>query len=84
MQLGESCAALVGSDIEFPRFDPLGFTKKASKEKVEWYRAAELKHGRVAMLASLGQLTQYFYHINDKVFDQVESCSIVLLAFVVA
>lgn len=71
MALGEACKDLVGSDLEFPEFDPLGFTKKASREKVEWYRAAELKHGRVAMLAGLGQLTQYYYQLPDPVFSQV-------------
>lgn len=70
MRVEGACAELVGSDIEFPSFDPLKFTKGASPEKVAWYRAAELKHGRVAMLASLGQLVQYYYHLPDKVFSQ--------------
>ena len=35
-------------------FDPFGFTQVGSEKTLAWYRAAELKHGRVAMLASLG------------------------------
>merc|ERR1712204_43556 len=37
-------------------FDPLEFSKAASEGKVKFYREVELKHGRVAMLASLGFL----------------------------
>ena len=35
-------------------FDPLGFSKIASEETLAWYRAAELKHSRVAMAAATG------------------------------
>ena len=35
-------------------FDPLGLSKSASEETLNWYRAAEIKHGRVAMAAFLG------------------------------
>ena len=31
-------------------FDPLGLSKIASEETLAWYRAAELKHSRVAMV----------------------------------
>merc|ERR550539_614977 len=33
--------------------DPLGFGEKASPERLRWFREAELKHGRVAMLAAV-------------------------------
>merc|ERR550539_1715189 len=36
--------------------DPLGFGEKASPERLRWFREAELKHGRVAMLAAVGFL----------------------------
>ena len=39
-------------------FDPLGFSALASDETMRWYRAAELKHGRVAMLAATGYMVQ--------------------------
>jgi hypothetical protein len=37
-------------------FDPLGLATGGSDETLLWYRAAELKHGRVAMLATGGWL----------------------------
>merc|ERR1712224_497265 len=40
-------------------FDPLGFSNGASAEALQWYREAELKHGRVAMAAFVGFLVNY-------------------------
>ena len=40
--------------VEF--FDPMGFAKDASESELKRYREAELTHGRVAMLASVGFL----------------------------
>jgi hypothetical protein len=37
-------------------WDPLGFSTKASGGKLAFYREAELKHGRICMLASVGFL----------------------------
>ena len=37
-------------------FDPANLAKNADDEKITWYRSAELKHGRVAMLATVGWL----------------------------
>lgn len=71
MKLEGPATEIVGSDIEYPEFDPWGFTKDISDEKLFWYRAAELKHGRVAMLAALGQITQYYVQLSDPVFNQV-------------
>jgi hypothetical protein len=39
-------------------FDPLGFTSGVDMEQIENFRVAELKHGRVCMLAVTGFLTQ--------------------------
>ncbi|KAJ1411513.1 chlorophyll a/b-binding protein domain-containing protein [Ochromonadaceae sp. CCMP2298] len=60
---------IVGSDIEFPSFDPWEFSKDCDESKMFWYRSAELKHGRVAMLAALGQITQYYVQLGDPVFS---------------
>lgn len=37
-------------------FDPAGLTKNQNPEVIKKWREAELKHGRIAMLASLGIL----------------------------
>jgi len=43
-------------------FDPLGFTTNVDEGKLLFYREVELKHGRVAMLASLGFVVGEQFH----------------------
>jgi len=43
-------------------FDPLNFCGEQTEGKVRFYREVELKHGRVAMLASLGFLVGEQFH----------------------
>merc|ERR1719171_3036152 len=43
-------------------FDPVGFSADASEGKIKFYREVELKHGRVAMLASLGFVVAESFH----------------------
>lgn len=43
-------------------FDPLGFSKDKSVIEFKKYQESELKHGRIAMLASLGLLLQNKWH----------------------
>jgi hypothetical protein len=47
-------AIAFGSDVEAPFWDPAQLAADKPAETIEWYRAAELKHGRIAMLAALG------------------------------
>jgi len=50
-------------------FDPLGFSKDASPETMKKYREAELKHGRVAMLACFGMIGADTTSLIPRVFD---------------
>lgn len=43
-------------------FDPLNFCGEASEGKIRFYREVEVKHGRVAMLASLGFVVGEQFH----------------------
>ena len=49
---------LPGSTAPIKNFDPLGYAQVGSPETFNWFRASELKHGRVAMLATTGYLVQ--------------------------
>lgn len=62
-------SGLIGSDIEAGEFDPLELSAGRSAETLAWYRAAELKHGRICMLAALGLFVQPFVHLPDEVFS---------------
>jgi light-harvesting complex I chlorophyll a/b binding protein 1 len=66
---------LVGVATENPflalplEFDPFGLSVGKSEETLAWYRAAELKHGRICMLAALGLSTSPIIHLPDPVFE---------------
>jgi hypothetical protein len=47
-----------GSTMPFKAFDPLELATLGSDETLAWFRAAELKNGRVAMLATTGYIVQ--------------------------
>jgi len=50
---------LEGSDVEtgLGIWDPIGISSSVSDEAMMWFRHSELKHGRVAMAATVGYLT---------------------------
>jgi hypothetical protein len=50
-------------------FDPLGFAEKADEATLKRYREAELTHGRVAMLASVGFLVGEKVEGSSFLFD---------------
>jgi len=50
----------VGVTDPFGFFDPAGFSKKGDEPGFRNLRAAEIKHGRVAMMAALGAVVQHF------------------------
>mmetsp|Transcript_34535 Transcript_34535/g.56469 ORF Transcript_34535/g.56469 Transcript_34535/m.56469 type:complete len:236 (+) Transcript_34535:484-1191(+) len=50
------CYGLPGSSAPFGFFDPLGFTKDMDLNGVKRFREAEVMHGRVAMMATIGYI----------------------------
>jgi hypothetical protein len=76
-QTGKASTALNAVDItELPGrlaenvfFDPLGFSEKADDMTMRRYREAELTHGRVAMLASVGFLVGEKVEGSSFLFD---------------
>jgi len=69
---GRDCLALLLSDksnfgsdgkpFQFYNFDPMGFSTR-QPEFLPWYREAELKHGRICMLAWVGLVVPDFVRI---------------------
>ena len=56
--LSANLADMPGATAPFKGFDPLGLATLGSDSTLAWFRAAELKHSRVAMLATTGYLVQ--------------------------
>ena len=54
---------MAGSTMPFKTFDPLGLADLGSDSTLAWFRAAELKHSRVSMLATVGFVVQEFVTI---------------------
>lgn len=50
--------SMPGNTLPIKTFDPLGLATVGSDETLLWFRAAELKNGRVAMLATTGYIVQ--------------------------
>lgn len=50
----------VGVTDPLEYFDPLGFSKKGNEEGFRKLRAAEIKHGRVAMMAAAGAVIEHY------------------------
>ncbi|KAG5189531.1 light harvesting complex protein [Tribonema minus] len=65
-----SADAMIGADVETGGiFDPANFAK--DEGKLAKYRAVELKHGRISMLACLGMWVQSAgIHMPDPVFSE--------------
>jgi len=71
----KALATMVGADVETggEPWDPLGFSKLFDRNfdfnmvmtypHVQWLREAEIKHGRVCMLAFVGMIVQQFVQI---------------------
>ena len=75
--LNDFCNGYAGGDSVEPmfigetgskNFDPLGFTESCP-DWVPWFREAELKHGRIAMLATVGAIVPEFVRIPGEQFS---------------
>lgn len=60
-----------GVTLPLMYFDPAGFCKVGDRETFYNYRAAELKHGRVGMIAALGAVLQHWFKFPG--FENVPS-----------
>jgi len=87
----EFAFGLPGGDNILGQFDPAGFLEGKDKLEVYQLREAELVHGRVAMLASLGFIVQEKFHPlfsgdGGPAIDQIPQLPIwlwgVMLAFI--
>ena len=56
------CAGLPGALSPLGEFDPVGFTKDLPVQEIKRFREAEVTHGRVAMLATVGYLVAEKVH----------------------
>mmetsp|Transcript_9030 Transcript_9030/g.22385 ORF Transcript_9030/g.22385 Transcript_9030/m.22385 type:complete len:204 (+) Transcript_9030:95-706(+) len=67
----------LGSQPPLGFFDPLGLVEDGDQEKFDRLRFVEIKHGRICMLAFLGQITtRYGVHLSgsiDKAGDSFDS-----------
>jgi len=61
----------VGAMAPVGFFDPLGFATPGDQQNFNILRGAELKHGRVAMMASIGLVAQHF--IKFPGFEKIPS-----------
>jgi len=65
MPFMQAPSALDGSMAGDVGFDPLGFSRAFD---IKWLREAELKHGRICMLAALGFLIQEIFTLPGSYF----------------
>ena len=49
----------IGTQAPLGFWDPMGFLSAEDQSQFDWIREAEIKHGRIAMLAVTGYLTTY-------------------------
>jgi len=71
MITGPFAGGLVGTEFHgwgAYEFDPLELSKRYP-ENLPWYREAELKHGRVAMLACVGLVAPDFFRLPLEIFQ---------------
>eukprot|EP00612_Vaucheria_litorea_P002591 CAMPEP_0171459256 /NCGR_PEP_ID=MMETSP0945-20130129/4610_1 /TAXON_ID=109269 /ORGANISM="Vaucheria litorea, Strain CCMP2940" /LENGTH=205 /DNA_ID=CAMNT_0011985233 /DNA_START=57 /DNA_END=674 /DNA_ORIENTATION=- len=71
----EFAGGLIGADGPEPlskNFDPLALAER-NPTQVKFYREAEIKHGRIAMLAVLGMVVPDFVRLPGDIFQNVST-----------
>jgi hypothetical protein len=63
-------AGQIGAMAPLGYFDPLGYCQVGDEEGFRQFRASELKHGRLAMMASVGAVAQHF--VKFPIFSDVK------------
>jgi len=58
MALHMGAESMEGASAPFGYWDPMGISESGSDATLAWFRHAELKHGRVAMAATVGWIIQ--------------------------
>mmetsp|Transcript_19595 Transcript_19595/g.28275 ORF Transcript_19595/g.28275 Transcript_19595/m.28275 type:complete len:206 (-) Transcript_19595:245-862(-) len=69
----EFAGGMIGADGPEPgskNFDPFKLSEKAP-ENLKWYREAEIKHGRMCMLATLGLIVPSFLRVPGDIYQGV-------------
>ena len=78
-QVSASLDGLPGNSLPIKSFDPLNLANWGSEETFQWFRCAEIKNGRVAMVATTGYIVQAAgFHFpgqlsSDVSFEQLSS-----------
>jgi len=57
-------------------WDPFGETINMDEDKFRWYRQAELKHGRVSMVAIAGLLNQHYWRFQGLHLQEFEGAGL--------
>ncbi|KAL7580762.1 hypothetical protein ACA910_001043 [Epithemia clementina (nom. ined.)] len=65
---GDSVEPMFVGETGSKNFDPLGLTESCA-DWVPWFRESELKHGRIAMLATVGAIVPEFVRIPGEQFS---------------
>ena len=74
LKMGYETATGVQAPVGF--FDPLGLSSNIDQETFDYYRAAEIKHGRVAQLAVIGYIVPEIYKFPGDIAPGISFSSI--------
>ena len=67
-KLKMSFSSEIGAQAPLGFWDPLGLLKEADQERFDTLRTTEIKHGRIAMLAVLGECSNSDVSTFERLF----------------